>query len=263
MIKSVKNSIILICLILLIIPCVSAGNNTTDVNPIHIEPINDNIVIAQENGHFNISFSNNYTGYCLEYGEKEASVGDKFYVTNMSYAVDKNGEYIGDCLKTFFIDYRSLAEKDKITTQHYIWAFTDGFHGWRVNQTIVDNIKNNPKHYTDDGYIIVNDTHVLKYSFRIFLSEYAQHQDFFAYYFKLENIICNNQSVMSNVSNNSYFKIDLSVNVHDDVSLRKLIKKNNIEKKIIKNKKLYSTGNPIWLLLFSIFIITNKKNKKE
>ena len=128
---------------LLSIGMVSAGNNTTEHDPTPRDlPTYDTVVEATEDGHFNITFDNGYNGYCLEYGEKDASKGDRFIVADTSYAIDnENKESVANYLKTYFVDYYDEAMKDKVVTQHMIWHFTDGFDGWRVNKTLVNEIK--------------------------------------------------------------------------------------------------------------------------
>lgn len=258
----IKKIFFIILILFLVFPCVIAGNNTTEYDAIPIqEPVYDEIVIADEDGHFNTSFSNDYNGYCLEYGEKEAVKGDKFYVVSMDYALSNTGEYIGDYLKTFFIDYHDIAIKDKIVTQHYIWAFSDNFHSWRINQSIVDYIKENPKHYSNDGVIKLNNTTGIVYSFKIFLSEYEHHQNYFAYYFKLVNISNNqtNYTNQTNISTNQTIQINQTLNFSDKLTWN-IIEEKRI-KKIKQNNKInyHQTGNPIWLLLFTILIIGRRK----
>jgi len=259
----IKKIFFIILILFLVFPCVTAGNNTIEYNTTLIqEPVYDEIVIADEDGHFNTSFSNDYNGYCLEYGEKEAVKGDKFYVVSMDYALSNTGEYIGDYLKTFFIDYHDIAIKDKIVTQHYIWTFSDNFHSWRINQSLVDYIKENPKHYPNDGIIKLNDTTGLKYSFRIFLSEYEHHQNYFAYQFDLMNIT-NNIIQNNNISSNNT-QININ-NSNFNQSINFTFENKKIIKKIKNNEKIYlnksnKTGNPVWILLFSILLIIRQKN---
>lgn len=254
-----KKIFLIIFVLFLTISCVHAGNNTTDYPSEYVINNNDfEIVESLEDGHFNISFNNSYKGYCLEYGEKDANVGDKFYVANMSYAVNCNNEYIGDYLKTFFIDYYHIVINDKITTQHYIWAFTDDFHSWRINQSLVNYIKENPNHYSDDGYIKWNNSHSLYYSFKIFLSEYTHHQNFFAYYFQL---VPNNNYTNGSVVNNSSDNYSNYNNIVNNACIKNYtLKKYNY---FNQSNKLYQykTGNPIWLLLCSIFIISFKRKR--
>ena len=46
------------------------------------------IVRASENGNYNISFDDGYNGYCINYGDHEASEGHKFTVQDTSEAVN-------------------------------------------------------------------------------------------------------------------------------------------------------------------------------
>lgn len=61
---------------------ISAGNNTTTVDNVHIHYEDGEMVQALESGDSNISFSNDFKGYCIEWSEKSAEKGDSFYIYN-------------------------------------------------------------------------------------------------------------------------------------------------------------------------------------
>lgn len=198
-------------LVLLSISTVAAGDNTTDNTYIPKSNVNGGQVVeATESGNFNITFSNNYNGYCLEYGEHDATVGDKFIVANSTdYEINKS---VSNCLKTFFVDFYDEAMKNKIVTQHTIWHFTDGFDGWRLNYTMIQQIKDISavKNIPDTGKVKYNATHNMYYDFLTLISPYEHHQNFFAYkiWFKeIDDCCC-----INNTTNNYFYNI---TNVHN------------------------------------------------
>lgn len=153
-----KMKLILIFAILVItISPVMAGNNTTVVdNPTQYlsdEPMTE----ALESGDSNISFSDGYKGYCIEWGEHSAEKGDKFYVHDED--VDNN-------IKTFFVYFYEESQRDVIATQHMIWKFTDNKQFSKFNQTLYEKIieKSATVKVPNDGVLKVNDTTEMVYS---------------------------------------------------------------------------------------------------
>ena len=155
-------------------------------------------VKSQENGHFNITFDDGYNGYCINYGEHEASYDDKFVVQNTESAINnKNGESVGHYLKTFFVEFHDIAVKNKIDTQKIIWSFTDDF---KFNDTLKQIIKD-----TSIGLIIpdhgavkkINNTTEAVFDFEVLGSTKFNHQNFFGYkiiYRNITNEIINNST---------------------------------------------------------------------
>ena len=191
------------------------GETTTDYHHYDVVTYQD-VVYAEEDGHFNIQFTDDYRGYCFEYGEHEATRGDKFYVEQTDYILNSENKDVSNYLKLYFVDYYNETQKDKVVTQHTIWHFTDGFDGWRVNKTLVDNIKatSEYKKLPDDGTAYWNDTHNMSYSFRSLVSPLEDHQNFFAYlidFVCIDNItdddvnggVCNCTNVT--INNNNYY----------------------------------------------------------
>lgn len=174
------------------------------------------VVEATESGNFNITFSNDYNGYCLEYGEHDATTGDKFIVANSTdYEINKS---VSNCLKTFFVDFYDEAMKDKIVTQHTIWHFTDGFDGWRLNYTMIQQIKDISavKNISDMGKVKYNATHDMHYSFLTLVSPYEHHQNFFAYkiWFKeIDDCCC-----INNTTNNYFYNITNVTNIIHNIT---------------------------------------------
>ena len=229
-----KFIILLFILFTLSIGFVNGGDNTTFHNEYVINesvPVSDDIVYALEDGHFNTSFSDGFNGYCLEYGEEEAKTGDMFYDSSTNYLNHKD-EDIGNYLKLYFTDFDG-EKYDKVTTQHLIWHFTDGFDGWRVNHTLVDNIKelSKTKKIGDEYSVRVNDSYVKVFLFKVLLSPYEHRQDYFAYKIMFRNLSYENNN-FSNVSvdvmNESCDEIIINESVNIDLIVNNS-QKNNVD----------------------------------
>lgn len=258
-----KQYFLIILLFFCVIGCVSGGENTTVHDDAQIILDNDlnETTVALEDGHLNTSFSNNYNGYCVEYTEQEAKKGDVFYVVDTSHI--KNNQTNKDAsqyLKRYFIEYYNETQKDTITTQHTIWHFTDDFNGWRLNYTIINNIKNSNNNYDDDGTVRWNSTHNMKYSFRALLSPYEHHQNYFIYdiSFILINKTENNTGSQNHITNNTATNKSDDLNATDMQNIENKLKEriiNNNHTQIMKPMKLMQTGNPFALLIISLFMI--------
>ena len=254
--------IMMLFILFMCIGSVYGGNNTTDVlNPKMLEDNDLNTTIALESGDSNISFSNNMTGYCVEYTEQEAKKGDVFYVADTSHI--KNNQTNKDAsqyIKRYFIEYYNETQKDTIVTQHMIWHFTDDFHGWRLNYTIINNIKNSNNNYGDDGTVRWNSTHDMKYSFRALLSPYEHHQNYFIYdiLFIPINKTENNTDIQNYTSNNTATNKSDDLNATDMQNIENKLKErtiNNNHTQIMKPMELMQTGNSFILLIISLFMV--------
>ena len=198
-----KILLIMIFLGILSLGAVAAGDNTTDDQYIPKDISGDEVVIALEDGHFNIPFSDGSNGYCLEYGEHEAAFGDPFIVADTSYMINNNNNTpVGNYLKAYFVYYYPETIKNPVVTQHTIWHFTDDFNGWRVNQTLVEKIKIIGDAITipDHGTLKYNSTHKMVFSFNTFLSPYEHHQNFFGYniFFEPLSSTCDCEYIVNN-----------------------------------------------------------------
>ena len=188
--------IFFIFIIILLCNCVYAGDNhTTHSNVINetVKNINNDKTIALEDGHFNTSFSDGSNGYCIEYGEQEATKGDTFYKVDSAYA----GKQVSNYIKIFFVEYTDYALSDTIRTQHYIWHFTDGFNGWRLNYTIIDNIKNSNRIIPDYYEEQINNTTIRCFEFNVLLALYEHHQNYFTYKIYYKNITTDNETIIN------------------------------------------------------------------
>lgn len=271
-------------LFIISISVVNGGENNTNITEkINTSSITDNITVALEDGHLNTSFNNNYNGYCIEYGEQEAKKGDEYYVS--STRDDNTSQY----LKRYFVDYYNETQKDVIVTQHMIWHFTDGFDGWRVNKTLVNYIKDSDKWYCDDGVRRWNETHNMKYSFRMLFAQYEHHQDYFVYKidfvpFCLNNTTDTNNTIITNTTNTTNITEpinNITTNTtkplnNNTTNTSNTIQQQNKDKTNISytlnntkniNLQKYKTGNIIALLLLIlpliIAIIFVQKNMKK
>ena len=150
-------------------------------------------VRASEDGHVNISFDNDYNGYCINYGEHEATTGQEYSVQDTTYATNKNsGESVGNYLKVYFVDYYEDAMRDEIVTQHTIWHFTDDFNGWRIDPILIENIKTtaSTKTIPDNGAVRqINNTTEAVFDFQVLSSDKSDHQNFFAYKITYRDIV--------------------------------------------------------------------------
>lgn len=221
------------------------------------------VVYADTDGHFNIPFSDGSKGYCLEYMEEEAKKGDVFIVKNTSFAVNnQSGEDVGNLLKVYFVDYGGFTD-DPVVAQHMIWHFTDDFNGWRVNESLVRDIKETAeyKNINDKGLVRFNTTHNLGYEFKVGLSPYTHHQDYwlYDYYFALitDGGVCNCTNVtVNNFTDivNNYFNvtnitysinnnITHQTNTYNNTYLTSIIDDNSTNKYILKHIIYYIIGN--------------------
>ena len=244
-----------------------------------VKSISSDKVVALEDGHFNTSFSDGSNGYCLEYGEQEASKDDIFYKVDTSYARNSlDNERVGNYIKLFFVEYTDYALSDSVRTQHYIWHFTDDFNGWRLNYTIIDMIKSSnrviPDYYEED----LGNGSVRCFEFNVLLALYEHHQDYFIYKIFYRNITDVNGTVDNdeiNVSdtlcNRDILKIDANCmfDIYVDESINDMLVGgdenviyNLLNKHVTGLKLIY----PLIILLFSmvglIVIMIYKKYKK-
>ena len=172
-------------------------------------------VLATKDGHLNITFDNGYNGYCIEYGEHEAKIGQEYSVENTSHAINKNtGESVGNYLKVYFVDYYEDAMRDDIVTQHTIWHFTDDFNGWRIDPLLIENIRAAAatKIIPDSGAVRqINNTTEAVFDFQVLSSAESDNQNFFAYKITYRDII-------KDIIGNSTISNDTSNEEHENVT---------------------------------------------
>lgn len=207
--------ILFILLILLIsIPIVSAGNNTTEVtNPTTFHSDLDTVT-ALESGDSNISFSDGYKGYCVEWGEHSAEENETFYVDDTSRIINKETHKdVSNYIKTMFLFFYNETQKNPIATQHMIWKFTDNKQFSQFNNTWYEQIvlQAEKTRIPDSGTISINSTHQMVFEFRAFLSEINEYQNYFGYKFYIQEIKYNSTVQINNSTTNN--NITLSSNI--------------------------------------------------
>lgn len=230
--------------------CVSAQNETEIISATNEEEIESRIeeeVKSTENGHFNITFDDGYSGYCINYGDHEATIGDTFNVKDTSHAINNNnGKEVGNYIKIYFVDYYEHAMKDEIVTQHTIWHFTDDFNGWRLNYDIIDNVKNTAltKTIPDSGAVKqINNTTEAVFYFEVLSSGISGHQNFFGYKIIYRDI---GRSSETNDTENSTLDNSTSVNSSGEGESIQYSKSNNTnESTDFKSNNANSTQNYI------------------
>ena len=211
--------LILILLIFLFISTASAGNNTTEID----DPTSVNLpkqpIEALESGDSNISFSNNFTGWCIEWGEHSAEEGEFFKQEN-TFLVN-NSNYI----KTMFLFFPNEVNKDIYRTQHMIWKFSDNKEFSRFDKDWYNQIieMGNKYKIPDKGTIQLNSTHELHFEFVILIAQYEEYQNYFAYRFWVEGV------------NHQINKTSVNISIFIEESHYNFISQNHYNKSI--NKK--------------------------
>lgn len=262
--------LLLLLLIFLTLSAVSAGNNTTDIpNPTyHIE--NTSTVIALESGDSNISFSDNYKGYCIEWGEHSAEKNDAFYVDDFKIINKITGEDVSNHIKTFFVYFYENATKNPVVTQHIIWKFTNNkeFSQFRANKELYYAIldKSSTIIVPNTGVLKINDTIEMVYDFRVFKARFLEYQDYLGFNIFFRNITNNNttyNNTNTTLFNNTIMNITYSskYNVIETINKEKLIQKKENNNNYISN--MHNTGHGLWLfVLILILLIIGLKNIK-
>lgn len=251
-----KKLIFILLIFFLTMGIASAGNNTTAIDhpTVHVE--DSQTVTALESGDSNISFSDGYKGYCVEWGEHSAEAGEKFYVHD---EIDNN-------IKTFFVYFYPESQRDVIATQHMIWKFTDNKQfskfdrNWYNDIVIVGNVIQVP----DYGTVPLNSTHQMVFEFKTFVAKINEYQNYFGYKFYIEKISSNESIQINNstVNNNTTLLLNISLNETDiQFNTTSDIKK---EKKIVLSTssilKKHITGAPLksvfgWIVILLIIIL--------
>lgn len=270
---------IILFVLFMCIGVVYGGNNTTDVpNPKILEDVGLNTTIALESGDSNITFSNNMTGYCIEYREHSANTNDVFYITNTSKTINKNdGSDVGNYLKTFFIKFHNHTLQNNLTyrgepvsqtifNQHIIWHFTNNFtspvtsnSSWLIDEIIKESLK---EKLDDNGYYDYDNGTRAYYSFATLLASYEEYQNFFAYNIHFTDIPCNNttDNVNETISVNKTINNTMDIN---DNAIFDIQEYNNTYKNEDIDLAKYKTGNNIMILFIILIfvVILTRKNR--
>ena len=230
-----------------------------------------------DNGYLNISFDDGYNGYCINYGQAGAEVGDNFKVKNTSAAINnKNDNEIGNYIKILFVDYYDYIINNPEGTQKIIWSFSDNYE--RGNKTIINEIIDIAK----SGRVIsnhgeekiLNNTTKVIFDFEVLDSAKGWAQNFFGYKLTYKNITNNilgdtndnntnettpknpknetNETTPENPKNETNETIyTIPVNNSTETNLTDIIEENQREDINIRK----STGNPLVILLVLLGII--------
>lgn len=142
-------------------------------------------VKAIEDGLSNIRFDNGYLGYCIDYGDAEATKGNAFIEQSAdSIENNKDHEKVGNFLKVFFVEFYDIAKEDEVKTQYMIWHFTDDFNGWRIDPEKIEKIEAAEKTKTipDHGATkkLADGTELI-FDFIRLQAKTPRHADFFGY----------------------------------------------------------------------------------
>lgn len=230
---------------------VSAGNNTTIVNNPTFHTEDADTVIALESGDSNISFSNNYKGYCIEWGEHSAEAGNSFYVHDND---------VNNNIKVFFVYFYKESQKDTIATQHMIWKFTDNKEFSRFNQSLYNQIINKARtvQVPNEGTLKINNTTEMVYSFKNFISPIEEYQNYFGYRIFFRNISYQiNNSTVNNITllipqvqnyTSNYAFNQTSTNKSNNLSTTST---SSYKKIVISSRQ---TGIKFWILIFTILL---------
>lgn len=150
-------------------------------------------VKANDNGYLNISFEDEYNGYCINKGWKGASVNDTFTVKNTSYAINNNdGSEIGNYIKILFVDFHDDVVKNDKLAQNVIWSFSNDYYNHKYMnyvEKIVD-IANSGRVIADHGETItINNTTKATFDFEVLSSGSYGFQNFFGYKITYSDIV--------------------------------------------------------------------------
>lgn len=255
--------VIILLLLLLTISAVSAGNNTTTVdNPTEYHT-NLDTVTALESGDSNISFSDNYKGYCIEWGEHSAEQGDKYYVQDHFVIINKEtGEDVSNHIKTFFVYFYNESQKNPIVTQHIIWKFTDNkeFSQFRANKELYNAIldKSATTSVPDTGFIQINSTTKMVFDFKVFLAKIVEYQNYFGYNIFFENDIQINNTTINETMNYTNTILNNNTNIKDndityDYVVKNVTTSTSMYTQLDENSK--KCGYEVWSLLCAIFLV--------
>ena len=158
-------------------------------------------VESRENGYLNISFEDDYNGYCINKGWKGAGDGDSFTVKNTSAAVNnKNGNEVGNYIKILFVDFHDEVTSNARLAQNVIWSFTDNYfnHNYKDIYYKVIEIAESGRVIADHGETInINNTTKATFDFEVLSSGERGYQSFFGYkitYSDIENTVPENST---------------------------------------------------------------------
>ena len=156
------------------------------------ERIGENVTV-KEDGYLNISFDDDYNGYCINKGWKGATSGENFTVQNTSSAVNSNtGKEIGNYIKILFVDFHDEVTKNDRLTQNVIWSFSNNYYSHDYMDIVekVIKIAESGRVIADHGETInINNTTKATFDFEVLSSGDYGYQNFFGYKISYSDII--------------------------------------------------------------------------
>lgn len=253
--------IIIFFTFMLMVNSIAAGNNTVVVdNPTTAYIVSNETVVALENGDSNITFSDGYKGYCIEWGEHSAEENETFYIVDSSNAINKmTNEDVSNNLKIMFLFFYNKTQENPIVTQHMIWKFTDNKQFSKFDKQWYSDIieLSNKYKIPDSGTIKINNTHKVIFDFKVFVAKYLEYQNYFAYRFIVHQIDMNESNQIINSTMNN-----LTTNLTTDLFSEGNIQYNGtyiikIEKEIKQSTlSKYKTGiNTNWMFFCIIILL--------
>lgn len=249
-----KKLIFILLTLFLTMGITSAGNNTTTIDhpTAHIE--DSQTVTALESGDSNISFSDGYKGYCIEWGEHSAEKGEKFYVDPTSKIINKETNAdVSNYIKVMFLFFHDETQKNVIATQHMIWKFTNNKQFSKFNETWYNNIVKVSKcvKVPDSCVFKINSTHECFFSFKTFTAGINEYQNYFGYKFIVREIPP--YPTINITQNSTNQNTTNTINHQNNQSLNQLDK--SLNKKSVNHTHTYRCGNNCWLLGWVIILI--------
>ena len=139
-----------------------------------------------------------------------------------------------------------------------IWKFTDNKQFSRFNQTLYDKIVEKAKtvQVPNDGTLKINNTTEMVYSFRNFISNINEYQNYFGYRIYFRNItpetnLTANSTTTNTSTQNPSNQTEVKANTTQNATYNK--------EEIAKIKSAHNTGNPLVILVLSLAVIVFKR----
>ena len=171
----------------------NSRNRNMQSHPSNDNQENETIVTARETGYLNITFSDGYSGYCINKDKYSAVKYEKFNVKNTTFAVNSQShESIGNYLKILFVEYHDNITKNKVDTQNIIWKFSNDNFKESTNPIIqgVLSLANQGLYIPDHGYTKqINGNTLATFDFEVLDSHNNDLQNFFGYKINYTEVI--------------------------------------------------------------------------
>lgn len=187
-----KKILVLLLVFICCLAPVFGGNNTTHIDNPTMFYSDADTVVALESGDSNISFSDGYKGYCSEWGEYSAEVGDVFYLHDFVIINKETGEDTSNYIKTFFVYFYNDTQRNPILTQHMIWKFTDNkeFSQFRANKDLYYAIldKSTMVNVPNTGVLQTGNDTGMFFDFKLLKARFVEFQDYIGFNIQFKNL---------------------------------------------------------------------------